>query len=121
MFQACLILTFLLIILERGGKEITHFFGSILFHRRGDVAVGIEGESCGVVSKETGERFYIHTILQRHRCEGVPQGVEADFFEASPFEDSMEHFQDTVRGYWAAGGGGEYIFAEVIFSFLFLL
>ena len=43
-----------------------------MLHGRGNVAVGVEGESCGVVTRQAGARFHIYTILQCQRCEGVP-------------------------------------------------
>ena len=83
--------------LKRSGEKGANFFGCVLFHCRGDMAVCVEGESSGVVAEETGEGLYVHAVLQCHGCEGVPQGMEADFFEACPFENTVEHFQDTVR------------------------
>lgn len=82
--------------LESSGEEIADFFRGILFHCRGDMAVSVQGKSRGVVPEETGEGLYIHTVLECHRRESVAQGVEADFFEASSFENPVEHFQDTV-------------------------
>ena len=90
--------------LNSSREEKTYFFGGVLLHGWGDMAVGVEGEACGVVSEEAGEGFHIHTVLQRHRCEGVAQGMKSDFFQSCPFQNSMEHFEHTVRGYWATCG-----------------
>ena len=34
--------------------------------------VGVEGESGAVMTQQTGERFHIHTVLERERSECVP-------------------------------------------------
>ena len=59
----------------------------LLFRRRlaswpGNVAVGVEGESCGVVTQQAGACFHIYTILQCQRCEGVAESMETNFFYA---------------------------------------
>ena len=38
----------------------------------GDVGVGVQREARGVVAQHRGHRFYIHAVLERHGCEGVP-------------------------------------------------
>ena len=45
------------------GKERTDFIGCILLHCWSNMTVGVEGESCGVVSEQPGEGFHIHTVL----------------------------------------------------------
>ena len=39
----------------------------------GDVGVGVQREACGVVTQHTADGLDVHAVLQRHRCEGVPQ------------------------------------------------
>ena len=39
--------------LKSSGEEGTYFFGCILLHRWGDVAIGVQGEACGVMAEET--------------------------------------------------------------------
>ena len=56
---------------ESSGEEGTYFFGSILFHCRGNVSVGVERESCGVVSEETGKGFHIYAVLEGKGGESV--------------------------------------------------
>ena len=36
------------------------------------MSVGVQREARRVVTQHRGHRFYIHTVLQRHRGEGVP-------------------------------------------------
>lgn len=38
----------------------------------GDMGVGVQREARGVVAQHRGHRFYIHAVLERHGCEGVP-------------------------------------------------
>ena len=33
--------------------------------------VGVQREARGVMTEHRGHGFYIHAVLQRHRCEGV--------------------------------------------------
>ena len=45
--------------------------GGVL-HIRGRVRVNIQRRGCGHMAQHGGERFYVHPILQRQRCERVP-------------------------------------------------
>ena len=36
------------------------------------MGVGVQREARGVMTEHRGHGFYIHAVLQRHRCEGVP-------------------------------------------------
>ena len=38
----------------------------------GDMGVGVQRKACGVMTEHRGHGFYIHAVLQRHRCEDVP-------------------------------------------------
>lgn len=38
----------------------------------GDVGVGVQCETRGVVAQHRGHRFHVHAVLERHRREGVP-------------------------------------------------
>ena len=38
----------------------------------GDVGVGIQRETRGVVPEHTADGFHVHAVLDRHGCEGVP-------------------------------------------------
>ena len=38
----------------------------------GDVGVGVQRETRGVVAQHRGHRFHVHAVLERHGREGVP-------------------------------------------------
>ena len=38
----------------------------------GNVGVGVQREARRVVTEHTADGFYVHAILERHGCEGVP-------------------------------------------------
>ena len=44
----------------------------------GDVGIGVQREARGVMTEHRGHGFYIHAVLQRQRCEGMPKLVEAE-------------------------------------------
>ena len=44
-------------------QKISYLIRGILLHGGGDVGVGIEGETCGEVAEDVGERFYVHAVL----------------------------------------------------------
>ena len=44
-----------------------HLLGRIPLGYRGDMSVGVQGESCTEMAQHTGHRFYIHSVLQ---CKG---------------------------------------------------
>ena len=52
--------------------ETAHFLCGLLLHLPSGVGVGAECESGVVVTQHAADVFYIHTVLQRHRGEGVP-------------------------------------------------
>ena len=41
-------------------------------HLGGDVAIGVQGEACGIMSKQTRQGLHIHAILEGQCSEGVP-------------------------------------------------
>ena len=52
----------------------------------GDVGVGIQREACRVVVQHGGHRFYVHAVLERHRCEGVAQVMKAPASGGTAFD-----------------------------------
>ena len=38
----------------------------------GDVGVGVQREAYGVVTQHRGDRFHVHTVLEREGGEGMP-------------------------------------------------
>ena len=73
------------------------------------MGVGVQGEACGEVTQHAGYRLDINSVLERDGCEGVAEIVESDFRDTSPFQHSLEHIVDAVRGDGAAVGRGENI------------
>ena len=62
------------------------------------MGVGIEGESCGIVSEHTRHRLDIHAILECDGGECVPEVVKSDFWQSRSFENSLKHMVHAVRG-----------------------
>ena len=56
----------------------------LLLHSIGHMGVDVQGCCRGNMADDGGERLYIHSMLQRHGCEGVPQVVEANLFTLRP-------------------------------------
>ena len=52
--------------------EAAHGLCCLVLLLAGGMGVGAERESGVVVSQHTADRFHVHSILQRQRCEGVP-------------------------------------------------
>ncbi len=53
------------------------------------MGVGAECEPCRVVPQGAGQSLHIHAILQRQRCEGVPEIMEPNMFRADGFQDLL--------------------------------
>ena len=53
-------------------EESSHLLSRILLHLGRDMPVGIQGEACGIMPKETRQGLHIHTILECQRCECMP-------------------------------------------------
>ena len=51
----------------------------------GGVGVGGQGEARAAVAQHGGDGFYIDAVLQRQRCEGVAEIVEANVLQARFF------------------------------------
>ncbi len=82
------------------------------------MGVCIQGEACGEVTQHAADRLDVHTVLQGDGSEGVAEVVKSDLRDASPFQHSLQHIVDTVRGDGATVGRREYI---GVIGFLFLL
>ena len=52
----------------------------------GNVGVSVQCEACGVVSEHTADRFHVHAVLERHRCESVAQVMEAPASGGTAFD-----------------------------------
>ena len=66
------------------------------------MGIGIECEPCGVVPEHTRHRLDVHAILECDGGECVPEVVKSDLGQSRPFEDSLQHMIQTVRGDGAA-------------------
>ena len=53
------------------GEDAPHRLRRLELGVSGDMGVGVQRKACGVVTEHRGHGFYIHAVLQRHRCEGV--------------------------------------------------
>ena len=62
------------------GHEAAHPLGGILLHLSSDVGVSIQREARTVVPQDAGDRFSVHSLLDRQRGKGVPQPVEGNVF-----------------------------------------
>ena len=85
------------------------------------MGIGIQSEPCGEVAQHTADCFDVHPILQGECCEGVAQVVESVLVDTGPFEDTLQHIIDTVRGDGAAVGGWEDVGILQLFRLCFLL
>ena len=54
------------------GEDAPHRLRRLELRVGGDVDIGVQREARGVMTEHRGHGFYIHAVLQRHRCEGVP-------------------------------------------------
>ena len=66
-------------------------------HGAGDVAVDIDGSRRGDMSDDGGERFHVHTVLQRGGGEGMAQVVEADVLALRPHQYFFHLSIDALR------------------------
>ena len=66
------------------------------------MGVGIQSESCGVVSEHTGHRLDVHAVLECDGGECVPEVVKSDLWQSRSFENSLQHVIHAVRGDGAA-------------------
>ena len=55
------------------------------------MGVGVEGESRGEVAQHTRYSLDVHAVLQRQRCEGVAEVVEANLGQSRSLQHSVEH------------------------------
>lgn len=53
------------------------------------MGVGAESEARAVMSQGVGQSLHIYSVLQRQRCEGVPEIMEPNMFRADGFQDLL--------------------------------
>ena len=90
-------------------QDISRGLSCFFLCRRGDMGVCIEGEPGREVAKHAADRLDVHTVLEGDGCEGVAEVVEPDLRDAGPFQHTLQHIVDAVRGDGATVGGWEYI------------
>ena len=61
------------------------------------MGISAEGEPCRVVSQGAGQGLHIHSVLQRQRCEGMPEIMEPDMLRADDFQDLLMGVPEGVR------------------------
>ncbi len=61
------------------------------------MGISAEGEPCRVVSQGAGQGLHIHSVLQRQRCEGMPEIMEPDMLGADGLEDLLMGMPEGVR------------------------
>ena len=69
---------FFWILLRLLGHEAAHPLGRILLHLLCGVGVSVQREARAVMSKDAGNSFCIHALLNRQRGERVSQSMEGD-------------------------------------------
>ena len=67
--------------------------GGVL-HIRGRVRVNIQRRGCGHMAQHGGERFYVHPILQRQRCERVSEIVKTHLFAVCVLQNQLQSVVD---------------------------
>lgn len=70
-------------------NHISHGIRCFSHHIRRGVGVGAEGEARAVMPQGAGQGLHIHSVLQRQRCEGVPEIVEPDMLGTDGFQDLL--------------------------------
>ena len=96
---------------DRTGEQVNHRLGSLFLCHCGDMGIGVQREPGGIVSQHPGDRFDVHTVLERQRCECVSQIMKAHLRQSRLFQHPVEHIQNTVQGDRAARGRREHIVA----------
>lgn len=84
-------------LLHRLSNYIAHRIRCLPHHIRRGVGVGTEGEARAVMPQGAGQSLHIHPVLQRQRCEGVPEIMEPDMFRADGFQNLLVGVSERVR------------------------
>ena len=69
----------------------------LLLHGVGHMGVDVQRRCRGNMANDGGQRFHIHSMLQCHSCEGVPQVMEANLFTLRPLQSLLHPAADEVR------------------------
>ena len=77
--------------------HIAHGIRCFSHHIRRGVGVGAEGEARAVMPQGAGQGLHIHPVLQRERCEGVPEIMEPDVLRTDRLEDLLVGMPERIR------------------------
>ena len=90
-------------------QDISYGLGGFLLCRGGDMGIGVQGEACGEVAQHAADCLDVYAVLQRDGGEGVAEVMKSDLRDTCPFEDTLQHIVDAVRGDGATVGRREHI------------
>ena len=76
--------------------HISHRIRRFPHHVRRGVGVGAESEARAVMSQGAGQGLHIHPVLQRERCEGVPEIMEPDVPQAVLLQQRLYRLKDVL-------------------------
>ena len=85
--------------------HISHRIRRFPHHVRRGVGVGAESEARAVMSQGAGQGLHIHPVLQRERCEGVPQIMKPDVLRADGLQNFVVGSPEGVRVIHGSGLG----------------
>lgn len=77
--------------------HISHRIRRFPHHVRRGVGVGAESEARAVMSQGAGQGLHIHPVLQRERCEGVPEIMKPNMLGADGFQNLLMGMPERVR------------------------
>ena len=92
-----LILSAALLFLHNLCHEIAHLFGGAFLHLTCNVGVGSQRESCVEMTEHTGYRFHVYAVLERQRCECVPQVVKSQVFQPCVLQNFLMDVDYRIR------------------------
>ena len=72
-------------------------FSCLFLHLPSGVGVGAKSEASVIVPQHRRDCFHVHSILQCHGSEGIPQVVKPDMFQPRVLQDLLMEFDDGVR------------------------
>ena len=61
------------------------------------MGISAEGEARAVMSQGAGQSLHIHSVLQRQRCESMPEIMEPDMLGTDGFQDLLVGVSEGVR------------------------
>ena len=81
---------FRVVFLHLVAEAAVDFGRGLTLHLAGDVGVDVQGRGRRHVPQHGGEGLDVHTVLQRHGSEGVPQVMEAHLLAPGPLQNAVE-------------------------------